>query len=79
MCEILGVVVNILNANDKYPVPDCKNLLLQIQRQLSEKRKPFSEFFFAPPKYTSNFKHFEEKGDRYSSCFSKITHCERLG
>ena len=35
MCEILGVVVNILNANDKYPVPDCKNLLLQIQRQLS--------------------------------------------
>ena len=34
MCEILGVVVNTLTTNDKYPVRDCENLLLPIQRQL---------------------------------------------
>ena len=35
MCQILRVDVMTLTADDKYPVPDCKNLLLLIQRQLS--------------------------------------------
>ena len=43
--EILGVFVNTLTANDKYPVQDCDNLPLPTQMQLSEKRKTFSEFF----------------------------------
>ena len=43
--EILGVFVNILIANDKYPAEDCENLSLPIQMQLSEKRKTFPEFF----------------------------------
>ena len=33
--ETLGVVPNTLTADDKYPVWDCENLLLSIQRQLS--------------------------------------------
>ena len=37
ICEILGVVVNTLTADDKYPVSDCKNLLLPIQKQFSSK------------------------------------------
>ena len=33
--EMLGVFVNIVAADDKYPVRDCENLLLAIQRQSS--------------------------------------------
>ena len=61
ICDILGLFVNTLTADDKYPVRDCGNLLLPIQRQLSEKRKTFSQFFVPFLESTSNFKHFEEK------------------
>ena len=44
--EILGLLVNILTADDKYPVQDWKNLQLPIQMQLSKKRKLFLNFFF---------------------------------
>ena len=40
--EILGVILNTLTANGKYPVQDCENLQLAIQIQLSEKPKTFS-------------------------------------
>ena len=43
--EILGVFVNTLTADGKYPVQGCENLQLPIQMQLSEKRKTFSQFF----------------------------------
>ena len=43
--EILGIFVNTLTADGKYPVPGCENLQLPIQMQLSEKQKTFSEFF----------------------------------
>ena len=35
--KILGVFVNTLTADCKYPVQDCENLPLPIQMQLSEK------------------------------------------
>ena len=44
--EILGVFVNTLTADGKYPVQGCENLQLPIQMQLSEKRKTFSQFLF---------------------------------
>ena len=44
--EILGVFVETVTADSKYPVPDFKNFQLPIQMQLSEKRKTFSQFFF---------------------------------
>ena len=41
--EILWVLVNPSPTLDgEYPVQDCENLQLQIQMQLSEKRKTFS-------------------------------------
>ena len=43
--EILGVFVNTLNPESKYPVQDGENLEIPIQMQLSEKRKTFSQFF----------------------------------
>ena len=44
--EILGVFLDTLPVDAKYPVEYYENLRLQIQMQLSEKRKPFSEFLF---------------------------------
>ena len=66
LAEILGVFVNTLAADVKYPVQDCENLQLPIQMQLSEKRKPFSEFFVPFPEYQSNLNHFAKKDDRHS-------------
>ena len=43
--EIVGVFVNTLTSDGKYPVQGCENLELPIQTQLSEKRKSFSEVF----------------------------------
>ena len=43
--EMLGVFVNTLTADGKYPVQGCENLQLPIQMQLSEKQKTFPQFF----------------------------------
>ena len=40
--EKLGVLVNTLTADGKYPVQVCENLQVPIQMQLSEKRETFS-------------------------------------
>ena len=40
--QILGVFVNTLTADGKYPVQRCEKFQLPIQMQLSEKRKSFS-------------------------------------
>ena len=60
ICEILGVFVNILTAAGKYPLQACQNLLLQIQMQLSKKRKSFSNSLFHFWNF-HHFKHFEKK------------------
>ena len=43
--EILGIFVNTLTVDGKYPVQDCKNLQLSIQMKLSQKRTALSQFF----------------------------------
>ena len=43
--EILGVFVNTLTADGKYPVEDWENLPLSIQMQFSDNWKIFSQFF----------------------------------
>ena len=45
LAEIVGVFVNTLTSDGKYPVQGCENLELPIQTQLSEKRKSFCEVF----------------------------------
>ena len=64
--EILGVFLNTLTDDAKYPVQDCENLQLPIQMQLSEKRKTFSELFVPYLESTSNFNLFQRKDDRHS-------------
>ena len=42
--EILGVFVDKLTADGKYPIEDCENLQLPIQMHISEKGKIFLRF-----------------------------------
>ena len=46
-CQILGLLVNTLAADEKYPVLNRDNLTIPIQMQLSRKQNTFSEFFTA--------------------------------
>ena len=64
--EILGVFLDTMTADDKYPVQDCKNLPLPIQMQLSEKRKTLYQFLVPFLESTSNFKSFEKKDHCHS-------------
>ena len=58
-CQILGLAVNTLAADEKYPVLNRENLTIPIQMQLPQKQKKISEFFAGFLKSRLNFKHFE--------------------
>ena len=58
-CQILGLLVNTLAADEKYLVLHRDNLTIPIQMQLSQKQKTFSEFFDGFLKSRWNFKYFE--------------------
>ena len=47
--------------------------------QLSQKLKPFSEFFFAFSKSGLNFEHFQKKDDAHSLFICEATACEKPG
>ena len=76
--QILGLLVNTLAADEKYPVLNRDNLTIPIQMQLSEKQKKFSEFFAAFLKRILNFEHFASKDNRHSFCISEITDSENV-
>ena len=61
VCKILGLFVNILTADDMYCLLNRGNLWQDLQKQLSQKQKIFSEFFFAFSKFRFNFEDFQEK------------------
>ena len=58
-CQILGVLLNTLPTNERYPVLNRENLTIPIQMQLSQKQKLCSQFFAAFLKLRLNFKIFE--------------------
>ena len=60
-CQILGLLVNTLAPDEKYPVLNRDNLRIPIHMQLSQKQKPFSQFFLSLLKFRLNFEHFEKK------------------
>ena len=43
--QILGLLVNTLAADDRYPDVNKENLTIPIQMQLSQKQNTFSKFF----------------------------------
>ena len=76
--EIVGVFLNTLTSDGKYPVQGRENFQLPFQTQLSEKRKPFAEVFVPFLDSTSNFKYFERYDDCHRQCISEITDTENL-
>ena len=77
-CQIFGLLVNTLAADEKYPVLNRDNLTIPIQMQLSQKNKIFSQLFAAFSKSTLNFKYFERKYDPQSICVSEIKDSKNL-
>ena len=63
---LVRLFVNALTANDKYYPLNRENLAQPIQMQLSQKEKPFSQFFFAFLKSLLNFEDFSNKDDSHS-------------
>ena len=68
--KILTPFVNTLTVNDKDYLLNRDNLTQQIQMQLSQKQKTFSESFFAFLKSILNFKYLAERGYPRSLCIS---------
>ena len=77
-CKILGLLVNTLATDEKYPVVNRDNLTIPIQMQLSQKQKTFSEFFAAFLKFTVNFEYFEKTDDPHRFCIFEVTDSENV-
>ena len=72
-CQILGLRVNTLGANEKYPVLNRDNLTISIQMQLSQTQETLSQAFCAFLKSTLSFQYFEKRDDPQGNCISDIT------
>ena len=57
--QILGLLVNTLATDEKYPVLNRANLTIPIQMQLPQKQKRFPQFFAAFLKFRKNSELFE--------------------
>ena len=77
-CQILGLLVNTLAADEKNPVLNRDNLTIPIQMQLSQKKKTFSKFFARFLKSKINFKYFQKKDDPHRFCICEITDSENV-
>ena len=77
-CEILGLLVNILAADEKYPFVKRDNLTIPIQMQLRQKHKTFSQFFTAFLKCSSNFRNFDRRDDAHRFSNFEITDSENV-
>ena len=60
-CQILGLLVKTLAANEKYPLLNRNHLTIPIQMQLSHKEETFSLFSAPFLKSKWNSEHFEKK------------------
>ena len=58
-CQILGLLVNTLATDQKYPIVNRETFTIPIQMQLPQKQKTFSDIFPAFLKSRLNFKIFE--------------------
>ena len=76
--EIVGVFLNTLRSDGKYPVEGCENFQLPFQTQLSEKRKTVAQLFVPFLHSTSNSEHFERNDDCRRQRISEITDTENL-
>ena len=76
--KILGLLVNTLAADEKYPVLNTDNLTIPIQMQLSQKKKTFSPFFTDFLTSNWNFGRLGKKYDCHSFCISEVTNSQNV-
>ena len=74
----MGLLVNTLAVDEKYPVLNRGNLTIPIQMQLSQKQKSFPQFFPAFFKSGGNFERLEKKDESYRFFISEITDSENV-
>ena len=77
-CQIFGLLVNTLAADEKYPVLNRDNLSIPIQMQLSEKESTFSQLSVAFLKSRSIFKCFEKQRYPHRFCLLEIKDSENV-
>ena len=58
-CEIVGLFVNTLTAEEKYPRHNKENIQEPSQMKLSKKLKTLFQFFIAFLKLASRFEHYQ--------------------
>ena len=77
-CQILGLLVNTLTADEKYLVLHRDNSRIRIQMEFSKKQKSFSDFLGAILKSWLNFKHFKKKYDPHRFCILEVMDSENV-
>ena len=70
--QVLGLVLNTLAADEKYPVLNWDDITTLFQMILSQKQNTFSGIFRAFLKSGLNLEHFEKEDDPESFLFPKL-------
>ena len=78
ICQILGLLVNTLPADEKYLVLNRDNLTIAIEMLLSQKQKSFAQFFAVFLKFRMNFQYFEKNDDPHRFCNLEITKSQNV-
>ena len=78
VCHILGLLLNTLAANEKYPFLKRDNLAIAIQMQLSQKEETFSLFSAAFLNSRWNFEQYEKKDANIGFVILKLLTLETL-
>ena len=79
ICKISKLFPNILTADRKYSLLERDSLTQQIQMQLFQKQKTFSQLFSSFLKSRLNLEHLQTKDDTHSWCISAITDYQKHG
>ena len=77
--EILGLIVNILTADDKYSRNNIQNLTKELQTAISQKQKTFSGIFITYLKSITNSEAFAKKVESASLSISEIIDAGKSG
>ena len=75
---MLGLFLNTLAANEKYPLLKRGGLTVPIQMQLSQKQKAFAQFLVEFLKFILNLEYFEIKYEPHRICISEIKDLENV-
>ena len=79
ICKIRRHFVNTFTADIKDSLLNRDNLTQQIQMQLSQKQKTFSQFFLSFLKSIFIFKHFPKSDARISDVFPELPRRKNMG